>query len=188
MAHLNLPPRSTQVAVKAESRFINSINSLIPRHVHREKMHNMFRGGTADTWYSGNKADLWVEYKYIATPPKHGIINLVPERSPYLSPLQQAWLNARCDEGRNVAVIVGTASGAVILTNKAWMQPIDLNKTLLSKQSVAHWITHAIHSDSNDNSKSNVSDVQTSVDVVDAVTTDNSNKTQPSKKSNKATN
>lgn len=184
----NQQQRKQPVAVKAESRFINSINALIPRHVHREKMHNIFRGGTADTWYSGNKSDLWVEYKFIASPPKHGIVTLVSERSPYLSPLQQAWLNARHDEGRNVAVIVGTPSGAVILVNKAWMQPINLNSILLSKLSVAHWITHAIDTRFDDASKSNVTDVPvtTNVDTVSAAS--DNNKKKPAKTKRKKNN
>lgn len=98
-----------------ENRFLNSIHRLLPR-VHKEKMHNMFRGGTADVWYSGAEGDLWVEYKYIHSVPGKVL--------PNLSSLQQAWLNSRHAEGRRVLVIVGHPGGGVILSNREWMEHI----------------------------------------------------------------
>jgi hypothetical protein len=55
-------------------------------------MHNPFRGGTFDDWYSGNKADIWVEYKWGKNP---------------LSQLQVQWGRERHAEGRRVFVIQG---------------------------------------------------------------------------------
>ena len=72
-------------------------------------MHNAFRGGTPDVWYSGPGGDLWVEYKWIAKIPKSGII------VPNLSALQLDWLTKRRLEGRNVLVVVGTPKGALSL-------------------------------------------------------------------------
>lgn len=134
------------MATKPESTFTAGINKLIPVVVYREKMHNMYRGGTADLWYSANKADLWVEYKWLAKLPKTREISLVSGATPMLSPLQQKWLNDRYAENRNVAVIVGTPEGAVILLNKQWMQTVRLD-TLLTKRAVANWITSMTHHD-----------------------------------------
>lgn len=106
----------------------------------------MYRGGTADVWYSANLADLWVEYKWLPKIPKSCEINLVGGTTPILSHLQQQWLNARCDENRNVAVIVGTPEGAIILLNKQWMQTVKLTG-LLTKKQVADWITSKTHHD-----------------------------------------
>ena len=99
-----------------ENKFIASIHRHIPQ-VYKEKMHNTYRGGTPDVYYSGNLGDIWVEYKYLSRLPKQVL--------PNLSALQQVWLNSRHAEGRNVMVIVGWADGGVILTNREWMVPMD---------------------------------------------------------------
>lgn len=72
-------------------------------------MHNAYRGGTPDVWYSGKNGDLWVEYKWAPKVPKSGII--VPD----LSPLQLKWLKGRFEEKRNVVVIVGYPDGCLIM-------------------------------------------------------------------------
>lgn len=61
-------------------------------------------------WYSGRKADLWVEYKYLPNAPKRADVNAFE----LCSPLQQDWLVNRGDEGRNVALIVGSKDGGWI--------------------------------------------------------------------------
>jgi hypothetical protein len=134
------------LASKPETTFTAGVNKLIPVSVHREKMHNIYRGGTADVWYSANKADLWVEYKWLPKLPKSLEINLVDGAAPMLSQLQQKWLNARHSEGRNVAVIVGTPHGALILLNNQWMRTVKLD-ALLTKKDVASWITSMTHHD-----------------------------------------
>ena len=73
---------------------------------HYEKMHNPYRGGTADVWYSGMRGDLWVEFKWI---PK--LFDNVDVVVPDLSKLQLDWLISRKLEGRNVGVAVGYPSG-----------------------------------------------------------------------------
>ncbi len=76
-------------------------------------MHNAYRGGTPDVWYSGKAADLWVEYKWV---PKFGKLVV-----PNLSPLQLDWLTKRKAEGRNVLVVVGSKAGALTLSLvKSW--------------------------------------------------------------------
>jgi len=124
---------------KPETRFYTAVHKLLPRSIHREKMHNPYRGGTADVWYSGNLDDLWVEYKWLAKLPKKALVRLEKE----LSPLQQRWLKERHDEGRNVVVILGTPEGAWICEGAAWMEPLDpatIRIRALAKHDVAEFI------------------------------------------------
>jgi len=124
---------------KPETRYYTAVHKLLPRIIHREKMHNIYRGGTADVWYSGNLDDLWVEYKWIAKLPKKAFVRL----DKLLSPLQQRWLEGRHEEGRNIVVILGTPEGAWVLEGAAWKEPINPEaiRTLgISKQSIADYI------------------------------------------------
>ena len=97
---------------KPETTFIQGTHKYLPdkRTLHREKMNNPYSSGTADCWYSGKAADLWVEYKYLAELPKRDSTLLVPG----LSEQQQDWCRNRFNEGRNVVVVLGTKLGAVI--------------------------------------------------------------------------
>ena len=126
---------------KPETRYYTAVHKLLPplSELHREKMHNIYRGGTADVWYSGTLDDLWVEYKWIAVLPKKAPVCLERE----LSPLQQRWLTGRHEEGRNVAVILGTPEGAWVCEGVAWKEPIipDAIRTIgITKQNVADYI------------------------------------------------
>lgn len=163
------------MAVKPESAYIAGVNKLLPRSTHREKMHNMFRGGTADVWYSGPMNDLWVEYKYLAPVPKKEF-SLVLGKNPMLSHLQQQWLNARCDEHRNIAVVVGTPLGALILKNKRWMEPLSFND-FKSKLQVAEWIVEETHNARNTNiiqsSTDHVANLQVNTDLCNAIPASN---------------
>ena len=91
-----------------ENRFIQRVHKHLPKEIYREKMHNAYRGGTPDVWYSGKAADLWVEYKWVAKMPRHGVV-------PALSALQLGWLQKRVDEGRHCWVIVGVGSDGIVL-------------------------------------------------------------------------
>lgn len=96
---------------KPESTLISSIHKELRKDSnppHFEKMHNPYRGGTADVWYSGDKGDLWVEYKWIPKLPTSGPVK------PDLSQLQLEWLISRAEEGRNVVVAVGCPDGLII--------------------------------------------------------------------------
>jgi hypothetical protein len=126
---------------KPETRFYTAVHKKLPplSKLHREKMHNMYRGGTADVWYSGDLDDLWVEYKWIAKLPKKAYVCLDKE----LSPLQQQWLMGRYKEGRNVAVILGTPEGAWVCEGAKWIEPIDpiaIRTLAISKQTIADYI------------------------------------------------
>lgn len=106
-----------------ENTFIASVNRHLPpmRELYRMKNHNVYNGGIADVWYSGAKADLWVEYKFIVVPKRDDtLIDLVGGKSPILSALQQDWLSERHAEGRNVGVIVGSKDGGVWYPGTTW--------------------------------------------------------------------
>jgi len=122
-----------------ETRFYSAVHKLLPISIHREKMHNIYRGGTADVWYSGNLDDLWVEYKWIAKLPKKALVRL----GKLLSPLQQQWLEGRHEEGRNIVVILGSPEGAWVFEGAAWKEPVspDAIRTVgVTKRNVADYI------------------------------------------------
>lgn len=125
---------------KPETTFIASVHRLLPKNLHAEKMNNPYRSGTADVWYSGNKADMWVEYKFLPTLPvkKDEIIA-------DLSPLQIKWLRERHNEGRSIFVIIGCPLGGVVLSNLEWEQPIPISafKThTLTRSAIAEWLVN----------------------------------------------
>lgn len=120
--------------MKPENTFIRSIDRYIPQ-VYSEKMANPWRSGTADKWYTGVKADLWVEYKWVSSVPAVAL--------PALSPRQTAWLAGRLEEKRKVAVVVGCTAGGVIYLNREWETPIHRSAFLaliLSRKEIASWI------------------------------------------------
>ena len=124
---------------KPETRYYSAVHKLLPSKLHREKMHNPYRGGTADVWYSGNLDDLWVEYKWLANLPKKAPVCL----DKLLSPLQQQWLLGRHEEGRNIVVILGTPDGAWVFDGASWKEPLnpDVIRTAgFTKQNVADYI------------------------------------------------
>jgi len=132
------------VSSKPESVFIGSIHKLLPKVLHREKMHNAFRGGTPDVYYSGDVGDLWVEYKYLPKLPARSGTLIVPG----LSELQIQWLRGRYEEGRNVAVIVGVGTGkkagGVIFVQRNWERAIstqEFRECMQSKPELAEWIS-----------------------------------------------
>ena len=123
---------------KPETTFTNRVHRALPpvKFFHREKMHNPYRGGTADYWYSGKTADLWIEYKYLSALPVRDstIINAD------LSELQQEWLNGRYAESRNVWVVIDHPKGAVVLNNLRWNESIstaEFKKQSISAQNFA---------------------------------------------------
>lgn len=127
------------MAQKPETKFIQRINRLLPLKMglHYEKMNNPYRRGTADSWYSGDKADLWVEWKYLPTLPKV----IYPQK--LLHPLQRAWLNGRYKEGRNVVVIIGCPEGGVVLEDATWNNEImkqDFLEQLKSATEIACFV------------------------------------------------
>ena len=130
---------------KPENTFRAGVHKYLPAELHWEKMNNAYSSGTADNWYDGTKADLWIEWKYLPRVPKRGTIWLCkPDiKSPGLSRLQQKWLRDRYVNGRNVCVIAGCPDGGVILCDLAWEQPMtadEFRSKLLSRKLLAEWI------------------------------------------------
>ena len=127
------------MARKAETTFISSVHKHLPLGVHREKMNNPYRSGTADVWYSG-RADLWIEYKFIPALPKKAKTMIVLD----LSENQKIWLRQRFDEGRSVAVICGCKDGGVVFTHPvAWERGITADAFeiwIRSRAELASWI------------------------------------------------
>ena len=126
------------MASKPETVFYTAVNRLLPRVLHKEKMCNPYRGGTADFWYSGNAGDLWIEYKWLQRAP-HKQFDLTAGKNPVLSGLQQKWLRERHGEGRSVAVMIGTPSGVMVLQNVEWATPVT-PAFILTRLDAAIWI------------------------------------------------
>ena len=124
-----------------ESTFIKGVHRYIPEGVYWMKNHNQYNGGIPDVWYSGDRADLWIEYKFIEVP-KRG--ETIIDLSGLLSALQQDWLAKRYAEGRNVAVIVGSADGGVWYDKLGWQVPIT-TKTFLSRLADRKTLATNIH-------------------------------------------
>lgn len=128
------------MAIKPETSFIQKIHagftkSAAPYHL---KLCLAFTAGVADAFYSGDRGDMWIEYKYIPRIPINADIR------PDLSSLQRMWLAARSAEGRRVFVIVGTPLGGVILHPHEFDSGIPVAKfreRLLPPKAIADWIT-----------------------------------------------
>lgn len=113
------------MASKPETSFYTSVHRFLPSpsQLHREKMANPYRGGTADHWYSGPVKDLWIEWKFILMPKRDDtVIHMVSGKNPLLSPLQQDWLSRRNAEGRYVWVVLGCKEGGIVFDLGQWAE------------------------------------------------------------------
>lgn len=120
--------------LKYETSFYRRVNKRLPAEIHAEKMTNPYRGGTADFWYSGYKADLWAEYKWFKAAP-------VRSAKVGLQPLQELWLNDALRKRRSVCVIIGSPQGCAILLDGAWMDNVSREDFMYTEEGVASWIT-----------------------------------------------
>ena len=98
-----------------EHTFVRSIHNRLKGKLHIWKVAAGFANGVPDAWYSGNKGDLWVEYKWGKYP---------------LSTLQRLWLTARHAEGRRCWVVTGTDKGVVVYTQPPYPEKIPIEQTL----------------------------------------------------------
>jgi len=120
-----------------ESQYIAAIHKKLPQEIYAWKIADRFRGGVADAWYSAKK-DLWIEYKYEQKP-------FGKKYTPNISKLQEQWLTARKLQGRNVAIIMGSSSGAFVRQNQThWKKQYSVPEKLLSKKEIADWIAEQI--------------------------------------------
>ena len=153
------------MSLKPESKFIGRINKHLPlkrvqtslkareQHpqshwLHYEKMNNPYRSGGADSWYSGKKSDIWIEYKYLARTPQRADVWPANPNETLLSRMQLDWLNERHEEGRQIAVVIGCPDGAVVFSDRRWENKIPAKEfvsLLNSEKQVAEWIlSHTI--------------------------------------------
>lgn len=133
----HLPLKKVKSSVKARAKYP------IEQHIHYEKMSNPYRGGTADSWYSGPSGDLWIEYKYLERTPQRASVWPANPNEKLLSKLQVDWLNERYEEGRTVAVVVGCPDGAVVFSDREWEKEYVAScfvSLLRSEADVAEWV------------------------------------------------
>lgn len=126
------------MAQKPETTFYQSVNRHLPPQLYHMKTFNPYIAGPADSWYSGPKGDLWVEWKYQALP-KRGSTLVRPD----LSDRQAQWLTSRHNEGRNVAVILGCSDGGVVYEDLSWEQSLtcgEFRARLKTRKQLAEWI------------------------------------------------
>jgi len=123
--------------MQRENQFRASIHKhLTPEKPHHEKMHNPFRRGTADDWYSGREGDIWVEYKWVSR-----LASIQADR--LLTPLQNHWHEQRHAEGRQVFMIVGFPQGGIIIHPRDYSRRIpvpEVEERLRKRKEIAAWI------------------------------------------------
>ena len=118
-----------------ESGFIATVHKKLPSDVYAWKINARFAPGVPDCWYSGPNGDLWIEWKYLH--------KMLTRHRPKLSKLQATWLDKRHDQGRQVAVLVGSPEGTIVYLNKDWNSQQKVGK-LYARQQIADWITTMI--------------------------------------------
>jgi len=122
-----------------ESQYTQAVHKHLPKELYRWKINDSFQGGVADAYYSGTNGDLWVEYKYLKSLPKRACTQIIPA----LRSLQKKWLKDRNGEGRNIAVVVGSPDGSVILRHPEWITGLtceEFKERALTRQELADWI------------------------------------------------
>jgi len=119
-----------------EHGFIRAVHRRLPPSVYALKLAVRFVRGIPDCWYSSTGGDLWVEYKYRPRTPRRTF-------DPRVSAHQQRWMTDRLQEGRRIALVIGTPDGALVLTDGAWATKAQPPSTWLTTTEVALWIVHA---------------------------------------------
>ncbi|RDE25179.1 hypothetical protein DV711_06375 [Motiliproteus coralliicola] len=134
-----------------EHGFIRSIHRKLPTSVYAWKINDNYAGGVADAYYSGKAGDCWIEYKYLTKLPIRDSSKVTFGTSTQ----QKLWLKARFDEGRDVALVVGSQNGCVVLTGEDMaldhISRADFISRAVDKQAVIDFIinvttTHTVSS------------------------------------------
>jgi hypothetical protein len=128
------------VPTKPETLFYRRVNKPLPRDMHFQKFGAAAENGTPDFWYSGNKADMWVEYKWVAKVPLTGV-----DPAKLMTALQRKWANDRSREGRSVVIIVGSPQGCAILTDGAWNVRVPMEDFRYADSAVSAFLTEKLH-------------------------------------------
>jgi len=128
------------MASKPENTFIAGVHKhMLQSGLYHLKINMPLVGGIPDCWYSGKRADLWVEYKYVPALPirEHTKVHV------NLSELQTLWLGRRYYEGRNVAVVLGHSKGGVLLEKLEWGKSFTTTEILertMTRKELAEYI------------------------------------------------
>jgi len=124
-----------------ETRFTGRVHAHLPAGRHDPyymKNNNLYTSGIWDCWYSGHHADLWIEYKFEPLPLRDSTIVPID-----LSALQLDWGLNRHEEGRNLAVVIGSPMGGVIFVHREWEHPLtkaEFMKRILTPREIAEFI------------------------------------------------
>ncbi len=102
-----------------ERKYINRVHYKLDSTIYKECTTGM-GGGVPDYYYEGFHTQLRIEYK--AFPNKlPSIIEICkPKSNVGLTPLQRRWLNRHIENDHAGWVVVGSASGGVILERGEW--------------------------------------------------------------------
>ena len=110
-----------------EAEFKTKIYRRVSPYCYVQAMADRLRPGVPDHWYSGPKADLWVEYKVCARPRAKTV-------TPHLSKPQRLWLAGRHREGRQVWAVVGLTQAncaCLVFKNGEWDEPKAVTEAVL---------------------------------------------------------
>jgi len=119
-----------------ESKFTAALRLELREHIYVLKLNVAYARGVPDCYYSGSRSDLWNEHKYFKTLPP--VIELT--KPTITSMLQQTWLIGRHHEGRNVAMVIGSTEGHLLLRGLEWQKPIardDFRERAVTKKELA---------------------------------------------------
>jgi len=127
-----------------EHSYIKSIHKMLPTTLYKWKINDNFHGGVADAYYSGDAGDLWIEYKYVARPPKKSTTVI----KTCLTDQQLHWLRTRQQEGRNVALVIGMQAPAdmrskdnlIVIDFSQKVTTADFSSSAVDKRGVAEFI------------------------------------------------
>lgn len=126
------------MATTPESRFIRSINKLLPSDIYSEGMANPYRGGTPDRYYEGPQGFIWIEYKYARAVPASW------RTSDHVTALQKKWIRRAQKNNIPIAIIAGFNKGGLILVQDMyWDTTIhrdQIKKYSLDKEAIASFI------------------------------------------------
>lgn len=95
-----------------EHSFVKAVHRKLPPEVYKWKIHDTYTGGVPDAMYAGPAGLLFVEYKYLKKLPKKPTTPIKTG----LSELQISWLERMLLYNVLVVAIIGSPSGAVVLT------------------------------------------------------------------------
>ncbi len=96
-----------------EHSFVKAVHRKLPPEVYKWKIHDTYTGGVPDAMYAGPAGLLFVEYKYLKSLPKKPTTPIKTG----LSELQIIWLERMLLYNVLALVIIGSPSGAVMLSS-----------------------------------------------------------------------